>query len=144
MAGITAADEFAVFLLGAILLLAGEIEQEASGRENSDVEMQELGHGKQRRLKARLLRDILEPDTFSKVPSHHPAVISEIPACHVDIQQLFPRKPMCHLITRSFSSKKLEKLAITRRCLQNADHVLNRSALPLKCRRRPSITRRCL
>jgi hypothetical protein len=47
--------------------------------------MQELGHGKQRRLKARLLRDILEPDTFSKVPSHHPAVISEIPASHVDI-----------------------------------------------------------
>jgi hypothetical protein len=105
MAGITAADEFAVFLLGAILLLAGETEQEASGREDSDAEMQELGHRKQRRLKARLLRDILEPDTFSKVPSHHPAVISEIPACHVDIQQLFPRKPMCHLITRSFSSK---------------------------------------
>jgi hypothetical protein len=105
MAGITAADEFAVFLLGAILLLAGETEQEASGREDSDAEMQELGHGKQRRLKARLLRDILEPGTFSKVPSHHLAVISEIPACHVDIQQLFPRKPMCHLITRSFSSK---------------------------------------
>ena len=52
MAGITAADEFAVFLLGAILLLAGETEQEASGREDSDAEMQELGHGKQRRLKA--------------------------------------------------------------------------------------------
>ena len=105
MAGITAADEFAVFLLGAILLLAGETEQEASGREDSDAEMQELGHGKQRRLKARLLRDILEPDTFSKVPSHHSAVISEIPACHVDIRQLFPRKPTCHLITRLFSSK---------------------------------------
>ena len=40
MAGITAADEFAVFLLGAILLLAGETEQEASGREDSDAEMQ--------------------------------------------------------------------------------------------------------
>jgi galactose-1-phosphate uridylyltransferase len=39
--------------------------------------MQELGHGKQRRLKAQLLWDILEPDTVSKVPNHHPAVISE-------------------------------------------------------------------
>ena len=72
MAGITAADEFAVFLLGAILLLAGETEQEASGREDSDAEMQELGHGKQRRLKARLLRDILEPDTFSKSAQSSP------------------------------------------------------------------------
>ena len=107
MAGITAADEFAVFLLGAILLLAGETEQEASGREDSDAEMQELGHGKQRRLKARLLRDILEPDTLfkKKVPSHHPAVIAEIPVCHVDIRQLFPREPTRHLITRLFSSK---------------------------------------
>ena len=40
MAGITAADEFAVFLLGAILSLAGETEQEARGREDSDAEMQ--------------------------------------------------------------------------------------------------------
>ena len=91
MAGITAADEFAVFLLGAILLLVGETEQEASGREDSDAEMQELGHGKQRRLKARLLRDILEPDTLSKsaqsspdghlrnssIPRGYPTVISK-------------------------------------------------------------------
>jgi hypothetical protein len=53
--------------------------------------MQELGHGKQRRLKAQLLWDILEPDTASKsaqsspdgyfqnlsMPRGHPAVISE-------------------------------------------------------------------
>ena len=91
MAGITAADEFAVFLLGAILLLAGETEQEASSRKDSDAEMQELGHGKQRRLKARLLMDILEPDTLLKSaqsspggyfrnpsrPRGHLAVISE-------------------------------------------------------------------
>jgi hypothetical protein len=25
------------------------------------------------------------------VPSHHPAVISETPACHVVIRQLFPK-----------------------------------------------------
>ena len=72
MAGITAADEFAVFLLGAILFLAGETEQEASGREDSDAEMQELGHGKQRRLKVQLLWDILEPDTASKSAQSSP------------------------------------------------------------------------
>ena len=72
MAGITAVDEFAVFLLGAILFLADETEQEASGGEDSDAEMQELGHGKQRRLKARLLRDILEPDTFFKSAQSSP------------------------------------------------------------------------
>ena len=72
IAGITAADEFAVFLLGAILFLAGETEQEASGREDSDAEMQELGHGKQRRLKAQLLWDILELDTASKSAQSSP------------------------------------------------------------------------
>jgi hypothetical protein len=53
--------------------------------------MQELGHGKQRRLKAQLLWDSLEPDTVSKSaqsspggyfqnpsrPRGHPAVISK-------------------------------------------------------------------
>jgi hypothetical protein len=53
--------------------------------------MQELGHGKQRRLKAQLLWDILEPDTASKsvqsspggyfrnlsMPRGHLAVVSE-------------------------------------------------------------------
>jgi hypothetical protein len=40
--------------------------------------MQELGHGKQRRLKAQLLWDILEPDTASK-------------KCPVITRQLFPK-----------------------------------------------------
>jgi hypothetical protein len=67
--------------------------------------MQELGHGKQRRLKAQLLWDILEPDTVSKsaqsspggyfrnlsMPRGHPVVIS--------------KKPTRHLITRLSSSK---------------------------------------
>jgi hypothetical protein len=64
--------------------------------------MQELGHGKQRRLKAQLLWDILEPDTASKsaqsspgsyfqnlsMPRGHLAVISEkadVPLHHSDI-----------------------------------------------------------
>jgi hypothetical protein len=40
---------------------------------DSDAEMQELGHGKQRRLKAQLLRDILEPDTVSKSAQSSPS-----------------------------------------------------------------------
>jgi hypothetical protein len=49
--GITTADELAVFLLGAISILPAS-RVEASGREDSEAGMQELGHGKQRRLKA--------------------------------------------------------------------------------------------
>jgi hypothetical protein len=64
--------------------------------------MQELGHGKQRRLKAQLLWDILKPDTVSKsaqsspggyfrnlsMPRGHLAVISgkaDVPLHHSDI-----------------------------------------------------------
>jgi hypothetical protein len=46
---------------------------EQSGREYSEAEMQELGHGKQRRLKAQLLWDILEPDTVSKSAQSSPS-----------------------------------------------------------------------
>jgi hypothetical protein len=119
-------------------------EWEANSREDSEARKQELGHGKQRRLKAQRLWDILEPDTVSKsvqsspggyfqnpsVPRGHPAVIS--------------KTPVRHLITRPSSSKWLARPAITRRCLQNTDFVFSRSALPLKCRRRPPVSRRCL
>jgi hypothetical protein len=64
--------------------------------------MQELGHEKQRRLKAQLLWDIREPDTFSKsaqsspggyfrnlsMPHGHLVVISEkvgVPPHHSDV-----------------------------------------------------------
>jgi hypothetical protein len=69
--GITTADELAVFLLGAISILPAS-RVEASGREDSEAGMQELGHGKQRRLKAQLLWDILEPDTVSKSAQSSP------------------------------------------------------------------------
>jgi hypothetical protein len=69
--GITAADEPAVFLLGAISILSAS-RVEASGREDSDAGAQELGHGKQRRLKAQLLWDILGPDTVSKSAQSSP------------------------------------------------------------------------
>jgi hypothetical protein len=104
--GITAADELVVFLLGAISISPAS-RVEASGREDLEAGMQELAHGKQRRLKAQLLWDILEPDTVSKsaqsspdgyfqnpgVPRHHPTVIS--------------KTPVRHIITRLLSSKWL-------------------------------------
>jgi hypothetical protein len=54
--------------------------------------MQELGHGKQRRLKAQLLWIFSGQIPFQKVPSHHPAVISKTPACHVVIRRIFQKK----------------------------------------------------
>jgi hypothetical protein len=92
-------------------------EWEANCREDLEARKQELGHGKQRRLKAQHLWDIPEPDTVSKsaqsapggyfqntsVPRDHPADIS--------------RTPVCHLITRLSSSKWLARPAITRCCL---------------------------
>ena len=53
-------------------------EWEASSREDSEARKQELGHGKQRRLKAQHLWDILEPDTVSK-------------KCLVITRRLFPK-----------------------------------------------------
>jgi hypothetical protein len=92
-------------------------EWEANCREDSEARKQELGHGKQRRLKAQHLWDIPEPDTISKsvqsapdsyfqntsVPRDHPAVIS--------------RTPVRHLITRLSSSKWPTQPSITRRYL---------------------------
>jgi hypothetical protein len=91
---------------------------EQSGRRIAErIRKQELGHGKQRRLKAHHLWDIPEPDTISKsaqsapggyfqntgVPRDHPAVIS--------------RTPVRHIITRLLSSKWPTQPAITRRYL---------------------------
>jgi hypothetical protein len=101
--GITAADELEAFRLGAIsiLLVDGartELQRGFGGRK------QELGHRKQRRLKAQYLRDIPEPDTVSKsaqsapdsylqntsVPRCHSAVTSKTPACHIVTRRLLP------------------------------------------------------
>jgi hypothetical protein len=43
-----------------------QTEQELNCREDLEAEKQELGHGKQRRLKALCRRDIPELDTVSK------------------------------------------------------------------------------
>jgi hypothetical protein len=91
---------------------------EQSGRRIAErIRKQELGHGKQRRLKAQHLWDIPEPDIVSKsaqsapdgyfqntgVPRHHPAVIS--------------KTPVHHIITRLLSSKWSTQPAIARRYL---------------------------
>jgi hypothetical protein len=65
---------------------------------------------------------------FQKVPSHHPVVISETPACHVVIWQLFPKKadvPLHHsvIITR------VQSLGITSKMPTS---TFNHSALPIK------------
>ena len=119
-------------------------EWKANGREDSEAGKQELGHGKQRRLKAQHLWDILEPDTVSKSAQSSPGGYSQNPSVPRGHLAVISRTPVRHLITRPSSSKWLARPAITRRCLQNADFVFSRSALPLKCRRRPPVTRRCL
>jgi hypothetical protein len=119
-------------------------EWEANGREDSEAGKQELGHGKQRRLKAQLLWDILEPDTVSKSAQSSPGGYFQNPSMPRGNPAVISRTPVRHLITRPSSSKWLARPAITRRCLQNADFVFSRSALPLKCRRRLPVGRRCL
>jgi hypothetical protein len=116
----------------------------ASSREDSEARKQELGHGKQRWLKAQHLWDILEPDTVSKSAQSSPDGYFQNPSVPRGNPAIISRTPVRHLITRSSSSKWLARPAIARRCLQNADFVFSRSALPLKCRRRPPVTRRCL
>jgi ribosomal protein S27E len=119
-------------------------EWEANCREDLEVREQELGHGKQRRLKAQHLWDIPEPDTVSKSAQSAPSGYFQNPSMTRGHPAVISRTPVRHLITRPSSSKWLARPAITRRCLQNTDFVFSRSALPLKCRRRPPVTRRCL
>jgi hypothetical protein len=119
-------------------------ERKANGREDSEAEKQELGHGKQRRLKVQLLWDILEPDTISKSAQSSPGGYFQNPSMPRGNPAVISRTPVRHLITRPSSSKWLARPAITRRRLQNADFVFSRSALPLKCRRRLPVGRRCL
>ena len=68
MGGITAADELEAFRLGAISTppanrAGAELQKD---REDLEAGKQELGHGKQRRLKAQYIWDIPESDTVSK------------------------------------------------------------------------------
>jgi hypothetical protein len=62
MGGITAADELEAFRLGAISTPTMNIAGAESQKDREDLEAgkQELGHGKQRRLKVQYIWDILE------------------------------------------------------------------------------------
>jgi hypothetical protein len=106
--GITAADELEVFRLGAISTpptnrVGAELQKD---REGLEAGKQELGHGKQRRPKARYIWGFPGSDTVSKKrPCHHPAVTSKTSACHVITQRLLLKTPVCHIITRLLSSK---------------------------------------
>jgi hypothetical protein len=93
------------FPLGCHLDFYQRAEQEASGREDSDAGMQELGHGKQRRLKAQLLWDILEPDTVSKSAQSSPDGYFRNPSMPRGHLAVISKKPTCHFITRLSSSK---------------------------------------
>jgi hypothetical protein len=66
MGGITAADELEAFLLGAISTLLVNRSRSRIAEKILRQEKQELGHRKQRRLKAQYMRDIPESDTVSK------------------------------------------------------------------------------
>jgi hypothetical protein len=143
--GITVADELEAFLLGAISILpasrvGGELWRGFGSKK------QELGHGKQRRLKAQHLWDIPEPDTVSKsaqsapgdyfqnagVPRHHPAVISKTPVRHI-ITRLFPqsgpRSPLSLGVTSKTLTSPSSQSAVDSK---NSDIVFSHSESPLK------------
>jgi hypothetical protein len=70
-----------------------------------EAEKQELGHGKQRRLKALYKRDIPELDTVSKSAQSAPGGYFQnagVPRRHSAVTS---KTPMCHIITRLLSSK---------------------------------------
>jgi hypothetical protein len=80
-------------------------ERKANDREDSEAEKEELGHGKQRRLKAQLLWDILEPDTISKSAQSSPGGYFQNPSMPRGNPAVISRTPVRHLITRPSSSK---------------------------------------
>jgi hypothetical protein len=113
--------------------------------------MQELGHGKQRRLKARLLRDILEPDTLSKsaqsspggyfrnpsMPRGYPTVISkkaDVPLHHSVIILKVTREAGYHSALLLKRRPRVQSLGVASKMLTP---TFNHSALLLK--RRPRI-----
>jgi hypothetical protein len=108
--------------------------------------MQELGHGKQRRLKAQLLWDILEPDTVSKSaqsspggyfrnpsrPRGHLAVISEkadMPLHHSVIILKITRAAGYYSALPLTHRPRVQSLGITSKMPTS---TFNHSALPLK------------
>jgi hypothetical protein len=121
-------------------------EQEPNCRKDLEAGKQELGHGKQRRLKAQYLWDIPEPDTVSKsaqsapgsylqntsVPRCHSAVTSKTPACHIVTRRLLPHHHSA--ITLSMAGTARSNSAV----------ISKTSMLPSIARRLPLTRRRRL
>jgi hypothetical protein len=121
------------------------MEQESNCREDLEAGKQELGHGKQRRLKAQYLWDIPEPDTVSKsaqsapgsylqntsVPRCHSAVTSKTPACHIVTRRSLPHHHSA--ITLNMASAARSNSAVISKTPM-LPSVARR--LPLTCRRR--------
>jgi hypothetical protein len=80
-------------------------EQEPNCRDDLEAGKQELGHGKQRRLKAQYLWIFPSQIPFQKAPSQHPAVTSKTPACHVVTRQLLPKHQRATLSLGSYFQK---------------------------------------
>jgi hypothetical protein len=101
--GITVVDELEAFRLGAISIppanrTGAELQKD---REDLEAGKQELGHGKQRRLKAQCIWDLPESDTVSKKRS-------------VITRRLFLKAPVHHIIARLLPSKWPTSSSVTR------------------------------
>jgi hypothetical protein len=89
--------------------------REPNCREDLEAGKQELGHGKQRRLKSAVHTGYSRSQIpFPKAPSHHPAVTSKntgVPRCHSAVTS---KTPTGHIITRLLSSKWPTQPILTR------------------------------
>jgi hypothetical protein len=128
-------------------------EQEPNCREDLEAGKQELGHGKQRRLKAQYLWDIPEPDTVSKsaqsapgsylqntsVPRCHPAVTSKTPACHIVTRRSLPHHHSAITLNMAGAARSNSAIISKTPMLPSVARQLS-----LKLRRHPQVTRRYL
>jgi hypothetical protein len=103
-------------------------EWEANCREDSEARKQELGHGKQRRLKAHHLWDIPEPDTVSKKRP-------------VSTRRLLPKHWRATSSHGSYFQNTGAPHHHSAIILKVAHAARYRSALPLKRWRRPQVAR---
>jgi hypothetical protein len=124
-------------------------EREPNCREDLEAGKQELGHGKQRRLKAQYLWDIPESDVVSKsaqsapgsyfqntgVPHHHSAITLNMAGAARSHSAVALRTLMSssHSVVISKTLMSSSHSAVTSK---NADVVSVARRLPLKCRRR--------
>jgi hypothetical protein len=112
-------------------------EQEPNCRKDLEAGKQELGHGKQRRLKPQYLWDIPEPDTVSKSAQSAPDSYlqnTSVPRCHSAVTS---KTPACHIVTRRLLPH--HHSAIT---LSMADATRSNSAVISKTPTLPSVARR--